>query len=203
MGGGLLEEVGISRDLFAPSRRGLVPRSRNPWRFLRNRAATERRGRGRRPRPRLRRPGRRRHAEGHHAQLARYSGGDLPAARAPAHGPQVGHQGYTQGAHVAGQYYVFGGQYTSGASVEWLREVLGGVDYDTLIAEAEEVPPGSSAPSSCRTCASQTRRTTIPQRGGVRRPQHGRGARSPLPGRLGRVGLRLPQLARTAPHPLG
>jgi xylulokinase len=56
---------------------------------------------------------------------------------------QVGHQGYTQGAHVAGQYYVFGGQYTSGASVEWLREALGGVDYDTLIAEAEEVPPGS------------------------------------------------------------
>jgi xylulokinase len=44
---------------------------------------------------------------------------------------------------VAGQYYVFGGQYTSGASVEWLREALGGVDYDTLIAEAEEVPPGS------------------------------------------------------------
>jgi xylulokinase len=44
---------------------------------------------------------------------------------------------------VAGQYYVFGGQYTSGASVEWLREAFGGVDYDTLIAEAEEVPPGS------------------------------------------------------------
>ena len=66
----------------------------------------------------------------------------LPLER-PLTDPQVGHQGYTQGAHVAGQYYVFGGQYTSGASVEWLREVLGGVDYDTLIAEAEEVPPGS------------------------------------------------------------
>ncbi len=61
----------------------------------------------------------------------------------PLTDPQVGHQGYTQGAHVAGRYYVFGGQYTSGASVEWLREVLGGVGYDTLIAEAEEVPPGS------------------------------------------------------------
>ena len=66
----------------------------------------------------------------------------LPLER-PLTDPQVGHQGYTQGAHVAGHYYVFGGQYTSGASVEWLREVLGGVDYDTLIAEAEEVPPGS------------------------------------------------------------
>jgi xylulokinase len=66
----------------------------------------------------------------------------LPLER-PLTDPQVGHQGYTQGAHVAGQYYVFGGQYTSGASVEWLREALGGVDYDTLIAEADEVPPGS------------------------------------------------------------
>jgi xylulokinase len=66
----------------------------------------------------------------------------LPLER-PLTDPQVGHQGYTQGAHVAGQYYVFGGQYTSGASVEWLREALGGVDYDTLVAEAEEVPPGS------------------------------------------------------------
>src|SRR5215213_4706316 len=49
----------------------------------------------------------------------------LPLER-PLTDPQVGHQGYT-----------------SGASVEWLREALGGVDYDTLIAEAEEVPPGS------------------------------------------------------------
>lgn len=66
----------------------------------------------------------------------------LPLER-PLTDPQVGHQGYTQGAHVAGQYYVFGGQYTSGASVEWIREVSGGADYDTLIAEAEKVPPGS------------------------------------------------------------
>src|ERR687893_1371278 len=66
----------------------------------------------------------------------------LPLER-PLTDPKVGRQGYTQGAHVAGQYYVFGGQYTSGASVEWVREVLGGVDYDTLISEAEEVPPGS------------------------------------------------------------
>ena len=66
----------------------------------------------------------------------------LPLER-PLTDPQVGREGYTQGAHVAGRYYIFGGQYTSGASVEWLREVLGGVDYDTLVAEAEEAPPGS------------------------------------------------------------
>jgi xylulokinase len=62
----------------------------------------------------------------------------------PLTDPEVGHQGYTQGAHVAGQYYVFGGQYTSGASVEWFRDVLGdGADYEMLISEAEKVPPGS------------------------------------------------------------
>ena len=62
----------------------------------------------------------------------------------PLTDPEVGHQGYTQGAHVAGQYYVFGGQYTSGASVEWFRRALGGgADYETLIAEAEEIAPGS------------------------------------------------------------
>jgi xylulokinase len=44
---------------------------------------------------------------------------------------------------VAGHYYVFGGQYTSGASVEWLREALGGIDYDAMISEAEEVPAGA------------------------------------------------------------
>ena len=66
----------------------------------------------------------------------------LPLER-PLEEPRVGNQGYTQGAHVAGQYYVFGGQYTSGASVEWMREILDGADYDALISEAENVPPGS------------------------------------------------------------
>jgi len=69
----------------------------------------------------------------------------------PITDPALGRQGYTQGAHVvAGRYYVFGGQYDSGACVEWWREVAGGslvgeedVDYATLIAEAEQVPPGS------------------------------------------------------------
>jgi xylulokinase len=63
--------------------------------------------------------------------------------QSPLEDPRVGNQGYTQGAHVAGRYYVFGGQYTSGASVEWWREVLDGADYDALISEAEDVPPGS------------------------------------------------------------
>ena len=66
----------------------------------------------------------------------------LPLER-PLTDPRVGTQGYTQGAHVAGGYYVFGGQYTSGASVEWLRGILDGAGYDTLIPEAESVPPGS------------------------------------------------------------
>src|ERR687895_652801 len=62
----------------------------------------------------------------------------------PLTDPEVGHQGYTQGGHVAGQFYVFGGQFTSGASVEWFRDVLGdGADYEMLISEAEKVPPGS------------------------------------------------------------
>ena len=67
----------------------------------------------------------------------------LPLDR-PLTDPEVGRQGYTQGAHVAGRYYVFGGQYTSGASVEWFRDALGGgADYEALISEAERVPPGS------------------------------------------------------------
>jgi xylulokinase len=62
----------------------------------------------------------------------------------PLTDPHIGQQGYTQGAHVAGRYYVFGGQYTSGASVEWFRDALGaGADYETLISEAEKAPPGS------------------------------------------------------------
>lgn len=63
----------------------------------------------------------------------------------PVMEPEMGRQGYTQGAHVVeGRYYIFGGQYTSGASVEWWREILGGTaDYQTLAAEAAETPPGS------------------------------------------------------------
>ncbi|MBS1250989.1 MAG: Xylulose kinase [Anaerolineales bacterium] len=68
----------------------------------------------------------------------------LPLER-PLTDPEVGRQGYTQGVHVfPGHYYVFGGLYTSGASVDWFRDVMGSeLGYDTLVAEAEEAPPGS------------------------------------------------------------
>jgi xylulokinase len=61
---------------------------------------------------------------------------------------KAGSQGYTQGAHVVGGgYYAFGSNYTSGASIEWLRELLGAtndpVGYGELIASAERVPAGS------------------------------------------------------------
>jgi xylulokinase len=66
----------------------------------------------------------------------------------PLADPTAGRQGYTQGAHVVGGgYYAFGSSYTSGASTEWLRELLGATDdplaYDELIAAAERVPSGS------------------------------------------------------------
>jgi xylulokinase len=66
----------------------------------------------------------------------------------PIADPTAGRQGYTQGAHVVGGgYYVFAGQYTSGASIEWLRELLGTKDdpvaYDALVVGAEHVPAGS------------------------------------------------------------
>jgi len=61
--------------------------------------------------------------------------------------PKAGRQGYTQGAHVAGGYYVFASTYTSGARIEWLRDLLGAtadpVGYEELIAGAERVPAGS------------------------------------------------------------
>jgi xylulokinase len=63
----------------------------------------------------------------------------------PLTDPAMSRQGYTQGAHVvADHYYVLGGLYTSGACVDWLREILGEeVDYATLIAEAKQIAPGS------------------------------------------------------------
>ncbi|MBI5669081.1 MAG: carbohydrate kinase [Chloroflexi bacterium] len=58
---------------------------------------------------------------------------------------RLGHEGFTQGAHViSGLYYVFGSMYTSGGCVEWFRSALAdNRDYSSLIAEAEAVPPGS------------------------------------------------------------
>jgi xylulokinase len=66
----------------------------------------------------------------------------------PLEDPRAGRQGYAQGAHVVGSgYYVFGSVYTSGASIEWLRGLLGTQDspvaYDALVAAAAKVPAGS------------------------------------------------------------
>jgi xylulokinase len=62
----------------------------------------------------------------------------------PMTDPSIGQMGYTQGAHVVpGKYYIFGGLYTSGASVSWLRDILGDPPYDDLIAEAVAIPAGS------------------------------------------------------------
>lgn len=67
----------------------------------------------------------------------------LPLAK-PLTDPVIGAQGYSQGAHVTGGYYTFGGMFTSGACVDWFREsCASGVDYATLIAEAKQIPPGS------------------------------------------------------------
>jgi xylulokinase len=58
--------------------------------------------------------------------------------------PEIGRLGYTQGAHVvSGKNYILGGLYTSGASVEWLRDVLGHAAHEALIAEADAIPAGS------------------------------------------------------------
>lgn len=68
----------------------------------------------------------------------------LPLVR-PLSDPDLGLQGYSQGAHVVpDRTYLFGGQFTFGASIEWFRETIGeGAAYETLIAEASRVPPGS------------------------------------------------------------
>lgn len=68
----------------------------------------------------------------------------LPLAQ-PVSDPALGRQGFTQGAHVVpGRYYVFGGQYTSGGSVNWMVDLIDPEgDYTTLITEASKAPPGS------------------------------------------------------------
>jgi xylulokinase len=68
----------------------------------------------------------------------------LPLSQ-PITDPAMGRQGYTQGAHVVeGQYYSFGGVYTSGASIEWFKDIIGDrLDYAALISEAELIPAGS------------------------------------------------------------
>ena len=67
------------------------------------------------------------------------------ALDAPIWDPELGRGGYTQGAHVAaGKYYGFGGLYTSGASVDWMRTIIGRDDRAALTAAAAAIPPGSN-----------------------------------------------------------
>lgn len=68
----------------------------------------------------------------------------------PMSDPQTGRQGYTQGAHTAGGFYVFGGSYTSGACLDWFRSAFAGqADHATLTAEAAQVPAGSLGVTFC------------------------------------------------------
>jgi xylulokinase len=67
------------------------------------------------------------------------------ALDAPIWDPELGRMGYTQGAHVAaGKYYAFGGLYTSGASVDWIRGITGRDDREALSEAAARVPAGSN-----------------------------------------------------------
>jgi xylulokinase len=65
----------------------------------------------------------------------------------PIPDPGVARRGFSQGVHTAaGRYYVHGGIYTSGASVDWARQILGAqtpAEHAALIEEAAQVPPGS------------------------------------------------------------
>ncbi len=64
----------------------------------------------------------------------------------PLSDPEMGRQGYAQGAHVvAGSYYVFGGLYTSGACVDWVHRSFGNdLDWPRLLGEAGATPAGSN-----------------------------------------------------------
>lgn len=68
----------------------------------------------------------------------------LPLA-APINDPRLAQKGYAQGIHVAGGHYILGGQFASGASVEWFRNTIGeGANYRKLIEESSQVPAGSN-----------------------------------------------------------
>ena len=69
----------------------------------------------------------------------------LPA-RAPLAEPRLAERGYAQGAVEVDRpaYYVLGGIYSSGASVDWFRRSIApGLDHRTLIAEGSAVAPTS------------------------------------------------------------
>src|SRR5260221_1389475 len=70
----------------------------------------------------------------------------LLATARPSADPMVTRQGLAQGALAVDRlcFYLFGGLYASGASIEWFRNTAaGGADHATLIAEAAAVAPGS------------------------------------------------------------
>ncbi|CAA9582347.1 MAG: hypothetical protein AVDCRST_MAG19-4191 [uncultured Thermomicrobiales bacterium] len=64
---------------------------------------------------------------------------------APLADPALGRQGFSQGAHVIpDRAYLFGGQFTLGAAIEWFREAIApGEPYAALIAAAEGIAAGS------------------------------------------------------------
>lgn len=63
----------------------------------------------------------------------------------PLSDPQLGRQGYEVGVHVDGEhYYTWGSIRTSGACVDWFRDLLAqDTGYAQLIEEARQVPAGS------------------------------------------------------------
>jgi xylulokinase len=70
----------------------------------------------------------------------------LLATDRPSADPAVIRQGFAQGALFVETpcFYLLGGIYASGASIEWFRTIVaGGADHAALIAEAAAVPPGS------------------------------------------------------------
>jgi xylulokinase len=82
--------------------------------------------------------------------MALNSMGTAEALFLPVDGPRLGdplmgEQGYAQGLHVDGRHaYLMGGLFISGGVIDWFRTTCApGVDYATLIAEAEQTQPGS------------------------------------------------------------
>ncbi len=66
------------------------------------------------------------------------------ALDAPLDIPEMGHRGFTLGAHARDSYYTYGGLYTSGVCFDWIRAAAAeGESHEELLARAAAVPPGS------------------------------------------------------------
>jgi xylulokinase len=62
----------------------------------------------------------------------------------PLDRPEMGRQGYTQGAHARETFYTYGGLYTAGACYDWVKHACAAAkSHDQLLAEAAAVAPGS------------------------------------------------------------